>query len=188
MFEADSQNFDLARRGFRLKKFWPAFGGDHRGTQRGGVSHPTPPPPPLPSDPPSPPPLLIHPWGKLLVHVVRTGGGGRLLGSGTRLPPPYLLGRGGGSRTKARRRPPRGCAWHCQGGQWSPPPEMWETPTSHWRVQRPLLVCVCVSVRWFLSQSVCSWSQLANHLPKRRGAGCVRKPDMGPTVRGPFYS
>ena len=56
MFEADGQNFastPLAPGGFKLKSFGPAFGGDHRGTQGGGVSQP-PPPPPL-SEPPFPP-------------------------------------------------------------------------------------------------------------------------------------
>ena len=44
MFEADSQNFasvPSVSRGFEPKKFRPAFGEDHRGSQ------PTPPPPPL---------------------------------------------------------------------------------------------------------------------------------------------
>ena len=48
MFEAASQNFPSAPpapRGFKLKNFRPAFGGDHRGVQGGGVSQPTPPPP-----------------------------------------------------------------------------------------------------------------------------------------------
>ena len=52
MFEADSQNFasaPSAPRGFELKSFRPAFGGDHRGTLGGGGSQPNPPPPP--SDP-----------------------------------------------------------------------------------------------------------------------------------------
>ena len=62
MFEADSQNFasvPLAPRRFKLKNFWPTFGGDHRGTLEGGGSQPNP-LPLTPSDPP-PPPLLIHP-------------------------------------------------------------------------------------------------------------------------------
>ena len=50
MFEADSQHFASAPRGFLLKNFWPAFGGDHRETPGGGGSQPTPPPF---SDPPS---------------------------------------------------------------------------------------------------------------------------------------
>ena len=47
--------------------------------------------------------------------------GGRLLGSGTRLPPPLgafgplLLGGGGGSHIKARRRPPREWGTLCHG-------------------------------------------------------------------------
>ena len=48
MFEADSQNFasaPLAPRGFTLKDFRPAFGGDHR-TLGGGGSQPNPPPAP----------------------------------------------------------------------------------------------------------------------------------------------
>ena len=48
MFEADSQNFASAPsvpRGFRLQNFWPAFGGDHRGTPGGGGSPANPPPP-----------------------------------------------------------------------------------------------------------------------------------------------
>ena len=56
MFEADSQTFASAPsvpRGFTLQKFWPAFGGDHRGTL-GGVGGPSQTPPPL-SDLPSPP-------------------------------------------------------------------------------------------------------------------------------------
>ena len=35
MFEADSQHFASAPsvpRGFKRKEFWPAFGGDHRGS------------------------------------------------------------------------------------------------------------------------------------------------------------
>ena len=55
MFEADSQIFALATstpRGFKLKNFRPAFGGDHRGTQVGRGIPANPPPP---SDPPSPP-------------------------------------------------------------------------------------------------------------------------------------
>ena len=51
MFEADSQNFASAPsvpRGCTLNNFRPAFGGDHRETQGGGVSQPKPlPPPPL---------------------------------------------------------------------------------------------------------------------------------------------
>ena len=51
MFEADSQNFALAlSRGFKLKHFGPAFGGDHKGTLGGEGSQPKP-----PSDPTSPP-------------------------------------------------------------------------------------------------------------------------------------
>ena len=51
MFEGDSQIFASAPRGFMLKIFRPAFGGDHQGTIGGG-SQPNPlplrPPPPLP--------------------------------------------------------------------------------------------------------------------------------------------
>ena len=57
MFEADSQIFASVLsvpRGFKLKNFRPAFGGDHRGTQGGRVSQLKPPSPPLPT-------LLIHP-------------------------------------------------------------------------------------------------------------------------------
>ena len=54
MFEADSQNFASVPRGLKLKICLPAFGGDHRGTQGGGVSQPTP-PPPLQTPPPPPP-------------------------------------------------------------------------------------------------------------------------------------
>ena len=54
MFEADSQisaSVPSVPRGFRLQNlwspygphFWPAFGGDHRGTIGGGGSQPTPP-------------------------------------------------------------------------------------------------------------------------------------------------
>ena len=48
MFEADSQNFVSAPRGFKLKSFRPAFGGDHRRTIGGGGSQPNPSPPPRP--------------------------------------------------------------------------------------------------------------------------------------------
>ena len=54
MFEADSQNFASAPsvpRGFELTNFWPAFGGEHRGTLGGGGVPVNPPPP---SDPPPP--------------------------------------------------------------------------------------------------------------------------------------
>ena len=63
MFEAGSQSFASAPsvpRGFTLQNFWPAFGGDHRGTLGGGGVPTKPPSPPPPSDPPSHP-LLIHP-------------------------------------------------------------------------------------------------------------------------------
>ena len=53
IFEADSQNLTSvlsAPRGFKLKKFWHAFGGDHRG--RGGV--------PANLPPFRPPPFLKH--------------------------------------------------------------------------------------------------------------------------------
>ena len=46
MFEADSQNFASAPSapgGFKLEKFWPAFGGDHSRTLGGGGSQPNPP-------------------------------------------------------------------------------------------------------------------------------------------------
>ena len=50
MFEADSQHFASVPRGFTLQKFRPAFGGDYRGTFRGGgPSQPPPPPPPNPA-------------------------------------------------------------------------------------------------------------------------------------------
>ena len=51
MFQADSQNFaspPSVPRGFKLKKCWPAFGRDYRGTLGGGGSQPNPPPPSLP--------------------------------------------------------------------------------------------------------------------------------------------
>ena len=44
MFEADSHNFALVPsvpRGLKLKIFWPAFDGDHRGTQ-GSPTRPAP--------------------------------------------------------------------------------------------------------------------------------------------------
>ena len=52
MFETESQNFASAPsvpRGFKLKKFWPAFGGHHTGTLGGGgfpAKTPSPPSPP----------------------------------------------------------------------------------------------------------------------------------------------
>ena len=55
MFEADSHIFTSAPsvpRVLKLKEFWPAFGGDHRGTLRGGGGGSQ---PKTPSDPPSPP-------------------------------------------------------------------------------------------------------------------------------------
>ena len=48
MFEADSQNFASVPRGFQLRNFRPAFGGDHRRTIGGGRVPPKPPPPPPP--------------------------------------------------------------------------------------------------------------------------------------------
>ena len=57
MFEADSQNFSSVPRGFTLKIFWPAFGGDHRGTLGGGRGpSQTPLPPPLQT------PIMGAPW------------------------------------------------------------------------------------------------------------------------------
>ena len=35
MFEADSQNFPWRQEDSSFKNFWPAFGGDHRGTLGG---------------------------------------------------------------------------------------------------------------------------------------------------------
>ena len=59
IFEADRHNFTwapLAPGGFKVKFFRAAFGGDHRGTQGGGVSQPNPPYPPRPlQTPPRPP-------------------------------------------------------------------------------------------------------------------------------------
>ena len=59
MFEADSQNFALTPRGFKLKILWPAFAGDHRGTRGGGGSQPNNPPP----FQTPPPPLCTGPPG-----------------------------------------------------------------------------------------------------------------------------
>ena len=51
MFEVDSQKFGFGTFGAKrieASKFWPAFGGDHRGTLGGGGVRPNPPPPPDP--------------------------------------------------------------------------------------------------------------------------------------------
>ena len=72
MFEADSQNFasaSLAPGGLKLQNFRPAFGGDHRGTLKGGGSQPNPPPsPPFPSSNTSLDGSVAFPWLRSLLH------------------------------------------------------------------------------------------------------------------------
>ena len=92
--EADSQNFASVC-AKRISAFWPAFGGDHRGTLGGGVSQPTPPPPLeyIPAPPPffrfpTPPPSCPAP-----LWLPRHGGGagpGPLTPTPPPLPPPCL--------------------------------------------------------------------------------------------------
>ena len=82
--------------GFTFQKFWPPFGGDHRGTLRGGGGGPSQPPPPL-----------IHLCSWALHRLNRTR-----LHVLTRIPPPHLQAHGPPAMLRPpRRHPPTRTRW-----------------------------------------------------------------------------